>query len=327
MKYNYVIFGSESEYYKYSYKELNSNDGAMYFSEPSLNKAINTIRKFHMTPRINRFINLPGKGIWNKIIFRNPFRNQKPICFVFFSSGSFTDHIPYGFLDYLKNTFPKSKYAVFYQDLVGVDKRRVTIETFKSCMDAVFSFDYADCEKYGLIYHSLVYSNIDNEIEKIDTESDVYFCGATKNRITNILETYEWLVNRGYRCDFHIITKKESEKRMCDNYPGIMIHESFSYLENLRHIKSCKYLLEIMQKGGTGYTIRVCEAIAFNKKIISNNLFLSKADFYNQDDIVIFNDINDLDAKKINLNSSCSLKKYISSISPKEFLRFVETYL
>ena len=42
-------------------------------------------------------------------------------------------------------------------------------------------------------------------------------------------------------------------------------------------------MLEIMQQGGHGYTLRYCEAIAMGKKLATNNPEIEKAPFYNKE--------------------------------------------
>jgi len=54
----------------------------------------------------------------------------------------------------------------------------------------------------------------------------------------------------------------------------VYLDKFMPYEENLEYIKRSKCLLEIMQEGGNGYILRTCEAVAYNKKIITNNKIL-----------------------------------------------------
>lgn len=329
MIFNYVVFGNDNEYYKLAYSQLNNRDicSAIYYDDPRFSGLFGSImmllRRIHMSPKINKHFKLPLKSIWNKHLFTNPFNDEKPICFVFFSAGRFTSHINYGFIDYLKSKYPKSRYVVFYQDLISENNRDISLEKFKAEMDMVISFDYEDCKRYGLVYHPLVYSDIsicDGEEVQM---SDVYFCGATKNRMKKILDVYDELSSEGYKCDFILITDDKKEISEIKKRKGIKHCNAFSYIENLRHVKMTKYLLEIMQKGGTGYTIRFCEAICFNKRIVSNNEYLKNADFYNPDDIKIIDDLGSV-KDAIQPYEVCRLRDYIEAISPLEFIRFID---
>ena len=107
LNYNYVVLGSTDEYYKLSYNDLSKSGCCKYMSEPFegksiLNKVLRMIHKVHMSRKVNSIISLPFKALWNPFLVDDCFKNGKKYCFVFFSAGPFTDHIPYGFVDVLK---------------------------------------------------------------------------------------------------------------------------------------------------------------------------------------------------------------------------------
>ncbi|WP_026835443.1 hypothetical protein [Eubacterium xylanophilum] len=329
MKYNYVVFGSDDPYYVLGYDELNHRNDSQYldtlFCQRKLKKTMRVLRKIHMTPRIKKYIELPWKYIWNKRLYSNCFDNGKPICFLFFSAGEFTDHIPYGFVEYLKKEYPDSKYAVFYQDLVGSNKRTVSFDMFREKMDLLISFDYHDCKKYKMLYHPLVYSDIAGKIKELDEKSDIYFCGAEKNRLTEILEAYEFFNELGLKCDFNIITT--NEELLKEQMSGIHYCRKFSYFENLRHIKSCNTMLEIMQKGGTGFTIRALECIAFNKKLITNNSYIKEAHFYNTNNIILYDQNKKAEFYIEFIKHKASSYEYMETVLPYELLQFIDDNL
>jgi len=87
------------------------------------------------------------------------------------------------------------------------------------------------------------------------------------------------------------------------------------YEENLEYIKRSKCLLEIMQEGGNGYILRTCEAVAYNKKIITNNKILKDSEFYDENMISIFDNIEDIDIEFITNQNGCYKdKNYFSPI-------------
>lgn len=192
MKYNYVVFGTEDQYYTYGYSELNNHSNTVYFEKPvclsSFYRLKDFVRRVHLSEKINKVVSLPNKEFWNCHLFEYKFDNNKPICFVFFPGSKFSDSIPFGFVDYLKDKYKGSKFAVFYQDLVRF-KRKVSLEMFRDKMDLLLSFDFKDSKENGMIYHSLVYSDIADSVETTD-EKDIYFCGVAKNRLDDILNAY-----------------------------------------------------------------------------------------------------------------------------------------
>lgn len=326
MKYNYVVFGTEDQYYIYGYSELSKHLDTVYFDKPvclsSLYRIKNFIRRIHLSYKINNIISLPNKEYWNSHLFNYSFTNNKPICFVFFTKSKFTESIPFGFVEYLKSKYENSKFVVFYQDLVKF-KRKVPLEMFRKKMDLLLSFDYKDSEENGMIYHPLVYSDIADSV-KIIEKKDIYFCGAAKNRLDNILEAYSFFREKGLKCDFHVIVNNPKDYV---NDDGLFYHKSFPYDENLRHVKSCKILLEIMQKGGTGNTIRACEAIAFNKKMLTNNAYIKKADFFDRDNFCYYDSVKNIDMSFVNSREKPSSYQYINLLSPYRFMEFIDDHL
>ena len=97
--------------------------------------------------------------------------------------------------------------------------------------------------------------------------------------------------------------------------------DKMPYIENLQRIKATKCLLEIMQKGGHGYTLRTCEAIMYDKKMLTNNPEVTKAPFYSSQAISVFNSAKDIDldfvktAKDFNYN-------YKEKLSPVHMLEY-----
>ena len=86
--YNYVIFGTDWDLYKIAYSDLNKVNNVKYIPTPYefRNHIFKLLYRLHCSPRINKIINLPFKSIWNSGYFRNDFKNNKPICFIFFSN-------------------------------------------------------------------------------------------------------------------------------------------------------------------------------------------------------------------------------------------------
>lgn len=331
LKYNYVVLGSTDEYYMLSYSDLNESAYCKYVSEPFegksiLNKMLRVIHKIHMSQKINSIIPLPFKAIWNSFLVDDYFKNGKKYCFVFFSAGPFTDHIPFGFIDVLKKHFPDSKYVVFYQDLIE-HKRLISINDFRMFCDELYSFDYMDSEKYEVNYYPLVYSML-NSYDTNKIMSDVYFCGALKNRWDDIYTAYSYFSKKGCICDFIIVTKDKSIIEKYRNLPGLVFVDSFSYRNNLLHASQTKNILELMQKNGTGYTIRACEAVALKKRLLSNNKFLKKASFYNQDQFLSFDNVKNVNVNRIleplHASSDEIYMAKMNELSPLSFMHRID---
>ena len=203
----------------------------------------------------------------------------------------------------------------------------VSINDFKTFCDELYSFDYKDSEKYDVNYYPLVYSMLNlHDSNKI--MSDVYFCGAVKNRWDDIYRAYSYFSKKGCVCDFIIVTKDKWIIEKYKNLQGMIFVDSFSYRENLLHASQTKNILELMQKNGTGYTIRACEAVALRKRLLSNNKFLENAPFYKSDQFMSFDDVDDVDIdmilKPINVCPDEVYSTEMNELSPLSFMHRID---
>lgn len=323
MKYNYVVLGSAADFYRASYADLYSRSDSKYIWKiiDTDSKLLNFIYKLHKSPKLNKIVQLPWQSVWNRFVYKGSFENDKPICFVLF--GSRKKEIDCGLIEYLRKRYPRCKIAFFYQDMV---KRSMMpdIDGVKEKADIVLSFDQVDAETYGVYYYPLVYSRVDiPKNEKIE-RSDVYFVGKAKDRLDKIISAYEVFKNAGLKCDFHIIgVEKENRKYEHE----IVYQDQMPYLENLQRIQACKCMLEIMQGGGHGYTLRYCEAIMYDKAIITDNPEVVKAPFYNPSLIQHFVDAMDIDPVFVENVSARMDYGFKEKLSPVHLLQFIDERL
>lgn len=101
------------------------------------------------------------------------------------------------------------------------------------------------------------------------------------------------------------------------------------YQTNFQHILHTKCLLEVMQQNGTGYTQRMCEAVALDKKIITNNSKINEAPFYNDKFILKYSE-----PSEITKDFCDAIKRkevidyhYKENFSPNELLAFINEKL
>lgn len=323
LSYNFVVFGAKDDFYKISYRNVNKTSCTRYISKniDTDNKILNFLYKMHCSQTANKIVRLPFKSVWNKHYFKKQFEKDAPICFLFFSNHiSKLDH---GFDKYLRKKYPDCKLVIFYQDLI-VGKKKTLFEKYRDRFDLILSFDQKNASDYGLIYYPLVYTPEEFETEGELPKSDVFFVGKAKNRLSEILTAYEKLSEAGLVCDFHIVGVPEAERKYADkiNYCSQM-----SYVENIKHIKATSCLLEIMQQGGHGYTLRACEAIAYGKRMITNNPEIMGAPFYRPELISVFENPEDIDAEFVKNGEFVVDYGYKEELSPLKMLEFVESKL
>lgn len=322
MKYYYVIFGSSSEFMRASYRDINDYEGAEYYFKnlATDNAIINVMFRVHNSKKINRVIDLPHKQIWFGALTPE-ISTCLPICFLFFAGGTRFSAIKDGYVEYLREKYPGCKTVIFYQDLVSLP-RGINIDTIKKHFDMVLSFDHDDCKKYNLHYYPLVYSS--SESHGISVVNDVFFVGKAKDRLKDIIYTYEILRDKGLKCDFNIVgvspehQQYKNEINYCDPMP---------YSENIRHIKSAKAILEIMQQNGKGFTLRTCEAIANDRMLITNNSEVRNAPFYNEQRVITFDCPENINQNQIKLAQIPVDYHYKEVLSPINLLKHLDNML
>ena len=265
----------------------------------------------------------PKPDFWYPSYFVNDFDNNNELVFVFDTEwvhGEFANYV-----SFLKQNNPEAKFVLICTDLwqtLGVNGLNGT----KANFDLVLSFDQNDCKKYGFTYHPLVFSPFQGKIEDMPNY-DVFFLGQSKNRLPEILACLEKLWENEVTTDVYLIWVDPKDQVYKDRIT--YVNEVIPYKTNLQHFLHANCALEIMQHGGVGYTQRMCEAIAFDKKIITNNKLIHEAPFYNPSYIFQFNSAADITP------GLCQWIKrvervdyhYKEQISPIELLQFIENKL
>lgn len=332
-KYKYVIIGSSWEFYLNAYHDAIIHPDVDYHPSYANSFVSKTIARIHLSERINKIIPLPFKDIWAKKYIKTNFGNERNLCFLVFGGWVSSNT---NILEHIKLLYPHAKVVLMCQDLINTYRKpglsdNIDINYMKSLSDLIITFDFKEAEKYDLLYHIIPYSApVSNKNIQLNLtqKSDVYFLGQAKNRLPQIMDAYWGLKNRGLCLNFILSNVPEDQR---ENFEGITYIEGIgiSYSDNIANILNSKCILEIMQKNGSGYTSRTLEAIAYGKRLISNNEYLKKAPFYNPDNICVINQSSDIPADFISL-----IKKhrnvnydYLPELSPLKLLEFIDEHL
>jgi hypothetical protein len=333
--YNFVIIGYNSELYKLSYNDALLLKNVAYTPQyirsnrpllcliTNANVLTYLINRLHHSTKVNKFFKIPFKNAWFEKYYKYKFENENPLCFLFFSRNLAL--LKYGFLKFLKEKHPGSKFVCFFQDLVSTHED-ASINEIKDIFDLVITFDNKEAEEYGFEHFPLVTSRYSQDLSSDLQESDVYFLGVAKNRLKDIITSYEKLRDKNLKCDFHIVGV---EKKNQIHPNQINYIDSMSYLDNLRHINKTRCMLELMQKNGHGYTQRMMEAIVYDKKIITNNPTIKIAPFYNPDNIHHIENVESItdNATFYENFSRQADHSYKEEISPIRLLEFISKKL
>lgn len=154
----------------------------------------------------------------------------------------------------------------------------------------IWTFAKVDSEKYGFRYGGTFYNphllKLTGKGNRESKQTDVLFVGTDKGRKIYVNELENILTNEGIKCDFRIV----------DNFKSLFYtgySREVSYLDLCKLICNSKVILDVVQEGQYGLTLRIMEAILFGKKVITTNKYLAKdEDFSSNENIYILDKYN-----------------------------------
>ncbi len=329
MKYNFVLIGNCNLYnlwgiFYYIYKDVNNYDYSMISNFYSKNRLLALINRIHFSEKVKVYVKLPFQKLWlknrvnhiKKSIYKKLSGN---ICFVLLPDC--ITYEKYGFSNILREFFNNAKIVYFFQDLVAKDSYKKWLLQNRSIADLIYTYDIDDANKYNLLFHNVPYSNLSNLFQNKDQKYDLCFIGQAKDRLKDIIEAYKYFSSQNLKCGF-FIAGVSLKDRVLDN--KINYINQISYEECLEIVIQSKCLLEIVQGESQGNTIRVYEAITFDKLLISNNKYLASNPAYNEKFMKIYSDLKELDAYSFINSTNDVLYDNKELIRPSAFFRQIE---
>ena len=319
--FNYVIFnGSDGNYGPYNDEgyfsiclhDLWPLENVVINSAPLdyTNKFLRLLNRIHCSPHLN----LPFQNIWSPYFFKNTLKDDKPICFLLMTNLSSI------YLKWLKQHYPTAVFIRYYRDLVETQQDQYDRLLSTGVIDYWMSFDELQAQKYGMHY----YHEIESKMEfPFDTQIkyDVFFSARAKKRLKKIVQAYDRLTAKGYKCFFYITGASKDEMEFRE---GIVYSNNLmSYKTMLQYSIQSKCLLDINQQNAVGYTSRLIEAIMYNKCLLTDNETIKTTSFYKPEFVEYFKDVEKIDGSVINNYSKVDYL-YNNEFSPLGLLAFID---
>lgn len=109
---------------------------------------------------------------------------------------------------------------------------------------------------------------------KADTnyKSSAFFIGTGVDREEELNEDLSYIASKIDGCKFGIVSVKNQRYKDLIEY-----NKPITYQEEQMYAYNTKCIVEIVKCGQSGITLRTCEAIAFNKKLLTNNAEYQKS--------------------------------------------------
>jgi hypothetical protein len=159
---------------------------------------------------------------------------------------------------------PVCKMSLFYKSSIVE-----IINEIKKSGYTIYTFDQNDAFQFDLVYLNQVYRYPDFDQEN-NIEYDFYFCGTSKDRNDEISKIKKYLDERNFKTNFIVIDEPKSY---------------ISYEENIQNIVKSRCIVDLVQQGQSGISLRPLEQIFFRKKLLTDSHDISNIDFYHKNNI------------------------------------------
>jgi hypothetical protein len=208
----------------------------------------------------------------------------------------------------IKNSLNK-KPGLFYWAWNPIKKDGLEyFQKIKNIGFSPYSFEPKDAKQCQIGLLNQFYRMKVDYYDVCEIKYDFYFIGFIKKRGDEIEQMRSYLTEKGFSVLFHVV----------DN-----INQTISYEQNIKNILASKCLIEIVEDGLKGVTLRPLEALAFNRKLLTNNQNIVSLDFFNENNICVYDEDINLSGfmNKSNVNISEEIiNKYDVNTWIKSFL-------
>lgn len=160
---------------------------------------------------------------------------------------------------------------------------RTVFETMRKENFEPSTFDPLNANEFSLNLYKQFFKKIEPQEENI--LYDFYFIGFAKKR-ESLLENLS-LVLKNYRLNFKLVHN---------------VTDYITYKENINNVLHTRCIVDIVQDGQMGITLRPLEALFLKKKIITNNKSIINESFYSPKNIFV-----------IGLDDFSKIKEFIES--------------
>lgn len=277
--------------------------------------------------------NLDNVEVWRPLIQKTEWvwsvdkKNQELTFLV--HSHCFGYNRKSGFMKWLKEVYPNSKYIFILSDMIDgdfgysnrLDETQFDIEVCREDFDLITTYHPIEAKKYNFEYLLLPHSRININEEKIIY--DVFFAGLAKNRLDKLYKIYDYLVGYGIKCNFWITGV--DEKLIDYSKEGIKYNQYLEYDQYLREVNKSKCILELCKEGNVT-DWRYIVAILYGKKLLVNDSTCMEYPCYDERYINIITSEKDISIEWLKEEVQPQYK-YNNEFSPVLFLEKIRLLL
>ncbi|WP_288531061.1 hypothetical protein [uncultured Bacteroides sp.] len=189
------------------------------------------------------------------------------------------------FIKKLRESFPDATIKYLYPNIVA-DKASLHPDVLRKYGCKLYSWDIRDCLKYKLILTKSFYDkNILKLADRFDY--DLCFIGTDKGRYATVKSIKNYADRNGLRFYMHVCPTFNFLRFLHSYYKKPLAYNDYLFV-----VSKSRCIIDFVRSGQSGTTMRTMEAIFSGQKIISNNDYLKKMDFFLPENIYILKDGN-----------------------------------
>ena len=265
----------------------------------SINPFLRKLRRIHFANPLNSILWLPMKRIWDctNTLRLSDLAPSKRNYIIFQTGIKFSAH----YIERLKRE--RNACIVLYMpDNIRTMKIAQNKDEFlRFCrhyhVDQGYSFDKMDCEEFGAEFFDF-YSMLPDKVTQKKLEDDkpriLYVGGCRSKERLNMLHALYDRLKKQAHCTFYL----NGVDSVDANREGIIYNHPLSYAEVVELVQQHDVIVEIMNGNQAGNTLRLKEAVCYNKCLITNNPFVKDSPYYHPDFMQIFKKVDDIDLSR-----------------------------
>lgn len=206
-------------------------------------------------------------------------------------------------------------------DIVNTYADKIDFDDIKQKVDLICTYNEIDAHQFDLSLHpAMVFDfSLDHEIPFYEKKIDVVYIGRDKGRGVVISDIYRKYSSLGLKCAFYIVGDDNSTK-----YDGIKYINWLSYNEVFEIVSNAKCILNILQSGATGITLRENEAYNLGSFLITNNKSFELKEIFNDGQVVNIEDVDSSFVNRLHRRKNSFNKKY-NSYSLDSFYHWISS--
>ena len=186
-------------------------------------------------------------------------------------------------IKYIHRKNPAARIIVYYSNS-NIGHGRNDPSKYKDLPCELVTFDKKNADDYQITFKHYFYPYMEHRVYTSDSycTQDIFFIGADKGRLNELLKWKNIFEHQGLTCKFMILKTKH---KFYIRYRNEVMDRPVPYTEVVKEIQHSRAILDFTQAHQYGITYRPMEAMCFQKKLITNFDRITEYNFYNSDNI------------------------------------------